>query len=588
MPKKPEPPRELRISTTLSLPLKAVTETLGIVATKGKGKTYLLTVLAEEILGTGVQLVLLDVVGVCWGLRSNAAGDGDGYPILILGGEHADAPLDPKSGAAVADFLIETRQSAVLDLSEMSGAEMSRFARDLAERLYHKNPRRPLHLMCDEVDQFAPQKPIGPEALTLGAFDKLVRRGRAKGIGFSFATQRPAVVHKNILTQVSALVMMGLGAPQDLAAVDAWLAGNASEAERREAIASLPLLEQGEAYVYSPGWLGELQRIRVRTKRTYDSSRTPEVGEELLLPSAQAAVDLGALAERFGALMETAEEDAPEKLQARIRELEQQVRAKTGQAAVPEAEVAARISAAVDEATKELLAHNRQLKHLMDEVQEGLRNALKHAELAAYVQTEEPAADDGDWLDTVPPVATPDPAPRAKRPKPKAPPEAGDGEEVDPLEGMGRPILRTVAALQSRGVEHPKLRHVGAILDRSSESGHFRAKVRALVAAGRATVAYGRISTAEIILPPHELPSLADVHRMWIDRTGGIKGEILSAALSAYPGSVPLRTIAERLDKSSESGHFRKQVRELVRSGLVTTSAGKVTATDALFPEGLK
>ena len=42
--------RELRISPDLVLPLEAVTDTFGILAKRGVGKTYTASVLAEELL----------------------------------------------------------------------------------------------------------------------------------------------------------------------------------------------------------------------------------------------------------------------------------------------------------------------------------------------------------------------------------------------------------------------------------------------------------------------------------------------------------------------------------------------------------
>jgi len=60
---------------------------------------------------------------------------------------------------------------------------------DLAEELHRKN-RNPLHLVIDEADAFAPQKPRPDETRMLGALDEIVRRGRIRGLGCTLVTQR--------------------------------------------------------------------------------------------------------------------------------------------------------------------------------------------------------------------------------------------------------------------------------------------------------------------------------------------------------------------------------------------------------------
>ena len=133
-----DPPVEsnpLVLASDLSLPLEAVTETFAILAKRGSGKTYCASVLVEEMLKAGQTVVVADPVGVWWGLRSSADGLGAGLPIVILGGDHGDAPLLPEAGAAVADLAAGERYSLVLDLSHFTPPEQTRFMTAFAERL---------------------------------------------------------------------------------------------------------------------------------------------------------------------------------------------------------------------------------------------------------------------------------------------------------------------------------------------------------------------------------------------------------------------------------------------------------------------
>lgn len=313
--------RELRLSDTFALPLDAVTETFGILAKRGSGKTYAAGVLVEEMLGAGLPVVVVDPLGVWWGLRASADGKGPGEPVVIFGGDHADVPLADTSGELLADVVVAERIPAVLDLSGLSKAGARRFMTDFAERLYRLN-RDPLHLVVDEADAFAPQRAQHGTERLLGAMEDLVRRGRARGIGVTMITQRPAVLNKDVLTQIEALIVLRMTGPRDVAAIDEWVRLHADEDEAREVKASLPSLPIGTAWLWSPGWLGVLARIKIRTKRTFDSSATPKMGEARPAPRGMAPVDLAALGARIEATIERAKIDDPKQMRVRIRELE--------------------------------------------------------------------------------------------------------------------------------------------------------------------------------------------------------------------------------------------------------------------------
>jgi DNA helicase HerA-like ATPase len=155
----PTPHATLQISNDLQLPAEAVTETFAILAKRGAGKTYTAAVMVEELLQAGLQVVVVDPVGVWWGLRSSADGQQEGLPIVIIGGEHGDVPHEVGAGEIIADLVVDEGLSVALDLSHLRKGEQTRFMMEFAEQLYHKN-RQPLHLVLDEADAFAPQRPM--------------------------------------------------------------------------------------------------------------------------------------------------------------------------------------------------------------------------------------------------------------------------------------------------------------------------------------------------------------------------------------------------------------------------------------------
>jgi len=140
--------------------------------------------------------------GVWWGLRASADGTRPGLPIVILGGDHGDIPLDVAAGQLIADLIVDEGLAAVLDLAHLRKGEQVRFMTDFAERLYHRN-RQPLQLVLDEADAFAPQRPQKGQERMLGAIEDLVRRGRARGIGVTLVTQRSALLNKDVLARAA-------------------------------------------------------------------------------------------------------------------------------------------------------------------------------------------------------------------------------------------------------------------------------------------------------------------------------------------------------------------------------------------------
>jgi RNA polymerase sigma factor (sigma-70 family) len=293
----PAPTPGLCLSPDLTLPVDAVTETFAILGKRGAGKTTAASVLVEELHRHGGRFVIVDPLGVWWGLRSSADGEGDGLKVPILGGEHGDLPLDPEEGAAVAASLWT---SAILDLSDWRKEDQQRFVGEFCERLRQIN-REPLMLVVDEADLFAAQSAGGNGIASRcrSALDDLVRRGRTRGLGVTLLTQRSAVISKSVLSQCETLLALRTAGPNDRAAIDAWVDAHGDEEQRRELAASLPSLAVGEAWVASAGWLSLFKRIKIRRRSTWDSSATPKAGEEREGPSAFARVDVEALRDRL-------------------------------------------------------------------------------------------------------------------------------------------------------------------------------------------------------------------------------------------------------------------------------------------------
>lgn len=248
---------------------------VGILGKKGAGKTFTMRVMVEEFYRAGVQTITVDPVGVFWGLRLDQDGTSPGLNIAIYGGSHGDRELSSDEGFDMANHAIHTGESMILDLSEFTSRDQERvFVRDFLDQVYRGNKDRSLlHVLLDEADLWAPQKTSAKDAPLLEVMQNLVRRGRNFGIGTTLATQRPAVLSKDVLTQVDALAVLRLIASHDQDAIRAWVEGQDNSEAWGKIEATLSTLNPGEAWWWVPE-NSVLERMQMRHSSTYDSSPT--------------------------------------------------------------------------------------------------------------------------------------------------------------------------------------------------------------------------------------------------------------------------------------------------------------------------
>lgn len=326
---------KIHLGASFYLPLEVVTQSLGILAKRRAGKSYTGRRFSEQFFKAGLQIVIVDPKGDWWGIRSSADGKSPGLPIVILGGEHDDVPLETNSGEVVAKLVVHERVSVLLDLAIFRKHEVATFMTAFLENLYRLKAREeyrtPMMLIIDEADAIAPQKPQKGEERMLGAAEDIVRRGGQRGIGCTLITQRSAVLNKNVLTQTQILVPMRTIAPQDLDAMKAWVDVHGTQEERKTLMESLPSLPTGTAWFWSPGWPTEegiFKRVEVLPIETFDSGATPRPGEKRIQPKNLADVDLQALRNQMAATIERAKAEDPKELKKQIADLKRQLSTK--------------------------------------------------------------------------------------------------------------------------------------------------------------------------------------------------------------------------------------------------------------------
>jgi uncharacterized protein len=319
----------LKIAKGLELPLDAVTKSFGILAQRRKGKTYTASVMAEEMVAAKQPWVALDPTSAWWGLRSSADGSKAGLPVVIIGGEHGDVPLERGAGQVIADLVVDEPGWYVLDLGHLDSKAAEReFVTAFAERFYRRKGKSsdPVHLFVDEADMFVPQRSPSGDQRMLGAFEAIVRRGGIRGIGTTLISQRAAVVNKNVLEQIDVLITLRVVGPNDQKAVETYVKAQGSDEERAELMGSLASLKLGEAWVWEPGAEPPLfERVQIRNRRTFNSSATPKSGERKSEPRKLADVDLEALRGKISATIERAKAEDPKELRKQLAGARKQV-----------------------------------------------------------------------------------------------------------------------------------------------------------------------------------------------------------------------------------------------------------------------
>lgn len=314
--------RTLNVSADLRLPLEWMTLATVVYGARGSGKTSLGAVLAEEVTAAKQRFCAIDLKGDWYGLKSTADGTGEGIPVVVFGGDHADVPLEDGAGAFIGETVAGLDQSCILDLEQFSKGKQVRLLAAFFEALYDRN-REPLLLLLDEAQRYAPQKPIDPDAARcLGATEDLVKLGRKHGIGPVLFTQRGSGLNKEVSELCDLMVAFRTPGPLDQDRIKDWLDANTTKAQREQVMGQLAGLATGTA-VFASGHpdLKIFGAHQVRRRETFDSSATPKVGQRRKEPKRLATPDLETLRIRMAAAIERQKADDPKELRRQLAEV---------------------------------------------------------------------------------------------------------------------------------------------------------------------------------------------------------------------------------------------------------------------------
>lgn len=251
-----------------------------ITGKSGSGKSNTCSVIAEELLEGGFNLLIVDTEGEYFGLKER-------YDLLHVGAneDECDVAVEAKHAGKIATIALERNLPVILNVSGYDDLDTAKeLIHDVVENVYEKERdlRKPFLLVVEEIQEYLPQ--TGGKDDLAKLLLRVAKRGRKRGLGLCGVSQRPSAVDKDFITQCDWMVWHRLSWETDLDVVSKILGSETADI--------IPELDDGEAYLMTD-WDDEVERVQFRRKKTFDAGATPglqeyerpdlrSVGEELI------------------------------------------------------------------------------------------------------------------------------------------------------------------------------------------------------------------------------------------------------------------------------------------------------------------
>lgn len=594
---------EIQLGDDFAIDANIATKRTLLLGQPETGKTNAATVIGEGLLKLGVPVTVLDWKGDLWGMRSSADGERAGFPVVIFGGDHADVEITDVDGREIGHLVAKDEMPTVIDCSDfVTDAERRRFYTAFLKAFLHakRDAVRPHTLLIDEFQEFAPQRPYGEGIQLLGATQQLAGLGRKRGIGIIGTALRAAQLSKNFVEISDLYLFMQIAGKNDLQSIKDTIGSRATADELKTILTAIPRLAKGEVVAYSPAWLRILEQRRFRLRETFDSSRTPQVGETLsmLEPHAFAKIDVPALSARIAATREAREAEDPVALRARIADLEKKIGARLVveddhqvchedlTAMQRGAEVAERDTVGAQGQLAKIVGHVSSIKDaLRDHVLAG-EKAMEIVDdlLADATRTE------FTWTATAPPLE-----PRPEPLRHSAAPERIVTSRS--AEGSNEPGTVSIKAGARRMLE--QLARCGGTLSKAQlavlagvnrGSGTFSDYLGALRRSGyitddshSATVTSEGCAFADVKIR-RAPPSTAEIVAIYKPKVKAGAQRMLDLLVAAYPKSITKADLATQSGVNRQSGTFSDYLGSLRRLGLIEDDTHSVRAGSTLYP----
>ncbi|MBE2178902.1 MAG: ATP-binding protein [Chthoniobacterales bacterium] len=314
----------IKLSKNISIPAQEfATQGNAILGIRDSGKSYSATYMAEQLLLANIPFVAFDPIGVWRFLKS--PGRGDGFPVVVAGGESGDLPLSPQTAPEIVRAAMRENVPLVIDLFDMrlSKADWRKIVEESIRVLLYENKAcGPRHIFIEEAAEFVPQQ-IRDEGRVYAEIEKLARMGGNVSLGYTLINQRAEQVNKAVLELCDCIFLHRQKGKNSLTSLGKWL-DFADRKKSSEIIQSLPGLNQGECWVWLAG-SDAPEFVKMPAKRSlHPDRRNPHT------TAVKASADVGGFVEAIKTALPRLEEERaandPVALKRRIKELEAELK----------------------------------------------------------------------------------------------------------------------------------------------------------------------------------------------------------------------------------------------------------------------
>lgn len=231
----------------------------------GSGKSNSVSVIAEELLSAGYNMLIVDTEGEYFGLKEQ-------YEILHVGhGSDCDVQIDIDRADKIAEIALHHNVPVILNVSDfLDQDEAKAVIASVVERLFilEGDVQKPFLLIVEEMQEYLSQ--TGGKDDLAKLLLRVAKRGRKRGLGLCGISQRPSAVDKDFITQCDWMVWHRLTWENDVEIVRKIMG--------TEIASDIPELGDGEAYLLTD-WDDDVSRVQFRRKKTFDAGATPGLTE---------------------------------------------------------------------------------------------------------------------------------------------------------------------------------------------------------------------------------------------------------------------------------------------------------------------
>ncbi len=237
---------------------------IAVLGMTGGGKSNTVAVLVEELLSSGVPVVIVDTAGEYYGLKER-------YQIWEIGrnrrpDREVDAEVLPDGAGHAARTAYLAAQSVILNISGFEQRDRDCFVAWYMQALWSIAPfhQYPHMIVLEEAHHFIPQR---GRVLASEVMVKIASEGRKDGLNIIMSSQRSSRLDKDVITQAKLAFLHQVIHPADL---DVYY--GIVPLPRQRVKDAVSRLKVGEALVLAGN---EAQRRVIRMRHTPHGGHTP-------------------------------------------------------------------------------------------------------------------------------------------------------------------------------------------------------------------------------------------------------------------------------------------------------------------------